>query len=212
VDLTLFDVSEPLIQRAASRINQPQHNIRYLVGDINNGTPTNETYDIIICVSALHHVVELELLIAQINERLEPDGQFWNPGEQIGRNGNRLWPEGLQAANRAFEKLPERLRFNSITKKTDVEIPPDDFSVGCFEGIRSESLEGMLNRFLLPSTVYKRNCFLWRLTDDAYCDNYSIASEEDMRHLKELVVAEAMHWLQGGRATELHAAYKRRQF
>lgn len=212
IDLTLFDVSEPLIQRAASRINQPRHNIRYLVGDINNGIPTNETYDVIVCVSALHHVVELELLLAQINERLAPDGQFWNLGEQIGRNGNRLWPEGLQAANIAFSKLPEHLRVNAITKKPDAELPDDDFSINCFEGIRSESLEAMLDRFLLPVHVYKRNCFLWRLTDSMYCDNYSLSSKEDLRHLKDLVVAEAMHWLQGGRATEMHAVYKRREF
>lgn len=212
IDLTLFDVSEPLIKRAASRINQPRHHIRYLVGDINNGIPTNEIYDVIVCVSALHHVVELELLLAQINERLAPDGQFWNLGEQIGRNGNRLWPEGLRAANIAFSKLPEHLRVNAITRKPDTELPDDDFSTNCFEGIRSESLEAMLDRYLLPVHVYKRNCFLWRLTDSMYCDNYSLSSKEDLRHLKELVVAEAMHWLQGGRATEMHAVYKRREF
>lgn len=212
IDLTLFDVSEPLIRRAASRIDQPRHSINYLVGDINNGIPSSDTYDIIVCVSALHHVVELELVLAQINERLAPDGTFWNLGEQIGRNGNRLWPEGLKAANLAFSKLPERLRVNSITKQPDLEIPDDDFSVNCFEGIRSESLESLLERFLVPHQVYKSNCFLWRLTDQTYCDNYDLSTEQDTEQLKTLVVAEAMHWLQGGRPTELHAIYKRKQF
>ncbi|MFY3310889.1 class I SAM-dependent methyltransferase [Achromobacter ruhlandii] len=212
VDITFFDMSEPLIKRAASRINNGRHKIRYLVGDINNGIPTTETYDLIICVSALHHVVELELVLAQINERLAPGGEFWNLGEQIGRNGNRLWPEARIAANLAFSKLPDRLRINAITKMPDAEIPDDDFSVGCFEGIRSESIARMLEAFLTPVDVYKRNCFLWRLTDGMYCENYSLSSDDDLSHLRKLVVAEAIHWLQGGRGVEMHAIYKRREF
>ena len=120
--------------------------------------------------------------MAQINECLTPDGEFWSIGEQIGRNGNRLWPYAMLAANKAFKNLPERYRKNAHTGKIDESVPDDDFSIGCFEGIRSEELEMMLERYLLPIDVYKRNAFLWRLTDTTYCDNFNLEYGDDLAH------------------------------
>ncbi|MBN3782355.1 class I SAM-dependent methyltransferase [Burkholderia sp. Ac-20345] len=212
VELTLLDACDELIKRAAARMSHERHQVRCLVGDINSGIPHYGEFDVIVCVSALHHVANLERVISQINECLAPDGEFWSIGEQIGRNGNRLWPETLKAANQAFSRLPAQYRKNSHTAKIDESISDDDFSTGCFEGIRSEELEVMLDRFMIPVDVYKRNCFLWRLTDTTYCDNFDITSPKDLAHLKDLIIAEAMHWISGGRGTEMHAVYRRKQF
>lgn len=212
VELTLLDASEDLIQRAAARFSEGGHKVRCLVGDVNNGLPGDESFNIIVCVSALHHVANLELVLSQINERLTPDGEFWSIGEQIGRNGNRLWPEAMSAANDAFKKLPARYRKNAHTNKIDETVPDDDFSTGCFEGIRSEELSTMLESYLVPVDVYKRNCFLWRLSDATYCDNFNLSFPEDLQHLRELVIAEAMHWVRGGRGTEMHGVFRRKQF
>ena len=211
VTLTLLDASEDLAKRAAARFAESGHKVRCLVGDINNGLPGEDCYDIIICVSALHHLANLEEVLSQINVRLKPDGEFWSIGEQVGRNGNRLWPEAMKAANNIFSTLPERLRMNAHTKKADDSIPDDDFSIGCFEGIRSEEIIPLLDNFLLPVDLYTRNCFLWRLTDTSYCDNYDLKSTEDLNYLKSLIQAEAMYWINGGKGTELHGVYKRRQ-
>jgi SAM-dependent methyltransferase len=212
VELTLFDASEDLIKRAAARLPSDRHKVRCLIGDINAGIPNDGSFDVIVCVSALHHVADLERVVSQINERLAPDGEFWSIGEQIGRNGNRLWPEALYAANLAFGKLPERYRRNAHTTAIDETLSDDDFSTGCFEGIRSEELEKTLERFLIPVDVYKRNCFLWRFIDITYCDNFNLTSPEDLDYLRELIVAEAMHWVAGGRGTEMHAVFRRRHF
>ncbi|WP_419684776.1 class I SAM-dependent methyltransferase [Burkholderia theae] len=214
IDLTLLDASEDLIQRAAARFLETKsgHNVRCLIGDINDGLPGEDSFDLIICVSALHHVANLELVLTQINERLTPDGEFWSIGEQIGRNGNRLWPGAISAANRAFKNLPKRYRKNAHTGKIDDSVPDDDFSSGCFEGIRSEELESALENYLIPVDVYKRNCFLWRLTDATYCDNFNLDSREDLLHVRELVIEEAMHWVTGGRGTEMHGVFRRKQF
>ncbi len=212
VELTLFDASEDLLKRSAARFAESGHIVRYLIGDVNDGLPGTGQFDVIVCVSALHHIANLERVISQINVRLSPRGEFWSIGEQIGRNGNRLWPETLEAANRALAKLPEKFRRNSHTGEVDDQFPDDDFSVSCFEGIRSEEISAILEAYLLPVDVYKRNCFLWRLTDTTYCDNYDLTSANDLQHLRELILAEALHWVSGGRGTELHAVYKRKQF
>lgn len=212
VEITLIDASAELIERAAARLKtaHPHAVVDCLVGDINEGLPGAGQFDAILCVSALHHVANLELVLSHINARLTELGEFWSIGEQIGRNGNRLWPDAYQAANRAFQQLPERLRRNTHTNQVDDVVADTDFSVGCFEGVRSEELEDLLDAYLIPVDVYKRNAFLWRLVDATYGDNFHLSNEEDVRHLKRLVAAEFMHWVAGGRSTELHGVYRKK--
>jgi SAM-dependent methyltransferase len=213
VDLTLLDASPDLIQRAADRLSATRPGVRVecLVGDVNRGLPGDGEYDVIVCVSALHHVAELELVFSQINEQLVADGEFWSIGEQIGRNGNRLWPEAYAAANEVFATLPVRLRYNAHTGEVDEALTDKDFSVGCFEGIRSEELEGLLDAYLIPEHVYKRNAFLWRLVNASYSDNFDMQSPEDLAHLRRLIGAEVVHWACGGRGTELHGVYRKKR-
>lgn len=136
----------------------------------------------------MHHVANLEGVLSQINARLAEQGEFWSIGEQIGRNGNRLWPETRRHADLAMAMLPERLRKNAHTGRIDATLDARDFSADCFEGIRSEELEAMLEAYFTPEHVYKRNAFLWRLVDTTYVDNYSLASAEDVSHLKRSCV------------------------
>jgi SAM-dependent methyltransferase len=212
VELTLLDASPDLIRRASERLAcaRPGRTVECLIGDVNAGLPGKGRFDVIVCVSALHHVADLEKVLAQINQRLEDDGEFWSIGEQIGRNGNRLWPEAYEAANRAFATLPERLRRNAHSGQVDALLSDRDFSVGSFEGIRSEELESMLESYLVPEQLYKRNAFLWRLVDATYSDNFDLANAQDLAYLRALVQAEIVHWAFGGRSTELHGIYRKK--
>jgi SAM-dependent methyltransferase len=212
VELTLLDASPDLIGRAADRLanGNPDRRVKCLIGDVNAGLPGEGRYDVIVCVSALHHVADLEKVLGQVNQRLQDDGEFWSIGEQIGRNGNRLWPDAYEAANRAFSTLPEQLRRNAHTGQFDAVLSDRDFSIGCFEGIRSEELETLLEAYLIPVQVYKRNGFLWRLVDATYSDNFHLDDPEHLEHLRALVRAEALHWACGGRSTELHGVYRRK--
>jgi SAM-dependent methyltransferase len=212
VQLTLVDASEDLLQRAAGRLGGrgSAHHIECLVGDVNEGLPGEGEYDIIVCVSALHHIADLERVLAGINQRLAGGGQFWSIGEQVGRNGNRLWPDALEAANRAFAQLPPHLRRNAHTGEVDAEVSDRDYSVGCFEGVRSQELEELMERYLVLTESYKRNAFLWRLVDGTYTDNYDLSRAGDLGHLRELIAAEVAHWAAGGRSTEFYGVFRKK--
>lgn len=212
IHMTLLDASRELIERASGRLATvgSQHTVDCMVADVNGGLPGAGQFDVVVCVSALHHIADLETVLAHVNGRLAETGEFWSIGEQVGRNGNRLWPPTLAAANRAFAQLPPHLRKNRHSGATDTGISDRDFSVGCFEGIRSEELEAQLEAHLIPVDVHKRNCFLWRLVDTTYADNFDLAKAEDLACLRQLVVAEAVHWATGGRATELHGVYRKK--
>ena len=108
------------------------------------------TFDVVMFVSGLHHVVEIERVLQTSAELLLPNGEFWIIGEAIGRNGNQLRPEALEAANRIFSLLPERFRRNAFTGKIDSTVPEMDFSANSFEGIRSEEIEPLLLRYFDP--------------------------------------------------------------
>ena len=68
----------------------------------------------------------------------------------------------------------------------------------------------MLEAHFVPEHVYKRNAFLWRLVDATYSDNFDLRRDDDLRALRSLVVAEAVHWATGGRSTELHGVYRKK--
>jgi hypothetical protein len=212
VEITLFDLNEKLMREAIASLSSLAQTSAVL-GDINVISAQqfgNLTFHIAMFVSGLHHVLEIEHVLQTVIELLVPNGEFWIIGEVIGRNGNQLWPEALDAANHAFSLLPERFRRNAFTGKVDSTVPETDFSANSSEGIRSEEVESLLLRYFDPIELWRRNCFLWRLVNPAYFHNYDLKSEEDRYFVLSLVAAEYNLWKRGGRAAESHSVYRRR--
>lgn len=206
VELTLVDINRGLLEEAAARM--PQHVSASLIeADANRLVALPQAFDLAICVSGLHHLIEIESVLSAIAGSLRDGGEFWSIGEQVGRNGNRLWPGDYDVANQLFSRLDARYRKNRNTSVVDSTLPNFDCSAGCFEGIRSEDLLDAIDRFFVREDVYLRNCFLWRLVDLAYVDNYHLGRADDLATLRSLVVAEYLHWRDGGRAVELHGAF-----
>jgi SAM-dependent methyltransferase len=212
VEITLFDVNENLMRKAIAALSSATQ-ISCVLGDVNAISAEqfgNITFDVAMFVSGLHHVMAIEHVLETVIDLLVPDGEFWIIGEAIGRNGNQLWPEALEAANQVFAPLPERFRRNAQTGKIDFIVPETDFSVTSFEGIRSEEIESLLLRYFDPVEIWRRNCFLWRLVNAAYFHNYDLTNDEDRYVVLSFVAAEFNLWKNGGRPTESHSVYRRR--
>jgi SAM-dependent methyltransferase len=209
VEWSLLDINVDLLG-LASRQFSSTIKLDLIEANVNELKFSGEKWDVILCVSALHHIVELEQVIKFCHESLNKGGEFWSIGEYVGRNGNRLWPEARCAANGVFQLLPERYRLNHHTNHVDQKIPDNDYSVDCFEGIRSEEIESILDRWFHPVDVYRRNCFLWRLVNLAYSDNYDILKPDDRNKIISMVNAEVLHFQAGGRGTELNGVYRPR--
>jgi SAM-dependent methyltransferase len=207
VELSIVDVNASLLDQAMRRM-PPIVTVDRVLGDANDVGPQLGQFDVVNITSGLHHLVELERVLAAIAEILRPGGEFWLIGEQVGRNGNRLWPEARAIANRIFSAWPESKRLNHNTGRIDPAIPDVDFSAGCFEGIRSQDIITQLERHFLPVDCYLRNAFLWRLVDVAYAANFDLADPADRGLLVQAAVEEAVHWAEGGRGTEMHAVYR----
>jgi 2-polyprenyl-3-methyl-5-hydroxy-6-metoxy-1,4-benzoquinol methylase len=211
VEWSLLDINVDLLGLASTQF-APSTKLDLIEANVNELKHSGEKWDIILCVSAIHHIVELESLARFCHNSLNEDGEFWSIGEYVGRNGNRLWPDAMAEANSFFKQLPERYRLNHHTKQVDWEIPDNDYSVGCFEGIRSEEIEPILDRWFHPVDVCRRNCFLWRLINLAYSDNFDLIKQEDRSWIQRMVEAEINHFRSGGRGTELFGVYRPRIF
>lgn len=206
---TLLDISEGLLQSAARNF-QASIPLKLIVADLNEVEDFGERFDVVMCVSGLHHIIELERVADFIQTVLVEDGEFWSIGEAIGRSGNRLWQDEYTVANGFFRSLPERLRRNRLSAQPDSDLPNTDYSDATFEGIRSDEIEPLLSHRLQPVHLYRRNCFLWRLVDLAYADNYDLSCDEDIAWVQAAVRAELAHYRAGGRPTELHGVFRKR--
>ncbi len=211
IEITLFDINENLLAQAADVV-APYARAFGVAGDVNTVSTAQfaTRFDVVAFVSGLHHVVELEHVLQTVSSLLEEQGEFWLIGEQIGRNGNRLWPESREVVDRLFATLPEPFRRNAHSGAIDNTMPDSDFSSVTFEGIRSSEIEPMLLRYFEPVQIYRRNCFLWRMVEPTYIDNYDVSNEEHRRTILRIVAAEYNLWRDGGRSTEMHAVYRRR--
>lgn len=207
VELCIVDVNAQLLDKAALRMPVGV-TVDRVLGDANDIGPQLGHFDIVNITSGLHHLVELERVLGAIAQMLLPGGEFWLIGEQVGRNGNQLWPEAVDIANRIFASWPATKRTNRHTGQVTPLLPDVDYSAGCFEGIRSQDIIDQLGRYFLPVTCYLRNAFLWRLVDVSYAANFDLTKAADRDLLKDATVAEAMHWAAGGRGTEMHAVYR----
>lgn len=205
--VTLVDIAPALLLSAGARFPATAQ-VRLVQAAVEAFDPGEDSYDVVLFVSGLHHIVELEAVAANVARALAGGGEFWLVGEQVGPNGNRLWPEAARVARPLFADLPERLRYNHYTGQVDASLPDLDFGSSCFEGIRSQDIPLVLARYFMPVVEDQRQCFLWRLIDLAYAANYSATNDEDVAILRRLVAEEHAFFANGGIGCEINGVYR----
>jgi len=211
VELTLVDINPQLVAEAASRF-EGQVTVNCLLQNINEIELDESSYDVIMCVSALHHVVELEHLAKSIKAALVDGGEFWSIGEYVGRNGTCLYDEAYDVANSFFSKLPEKYRVNrnfGSLMNIDTNLPNDHCALSTFEGIRSEDILPILRSEFEEVEAMTFDCFLWRLFNLAYLDNYDLEKPEDKALIDEAIDIEADYYKAGGAPTAYFGVFKK---
>ena len=110
--------------------------------DFNEWKPEHE-YDAVIANQALHHVLKVEELFAQIKRSLTPGGTLI-VSDMIGRNGHQRWPEALGIVLELWRKLPPSYRYNRKLDRYEEMYQNYDCSGDGFEAIRSEDILPLL--------------------------------------------------------------------
>ena len=81
LDVTLIDLSRPMLERAAERITEATSgSIALIQGDIRAVVPDNDKFDVILAAAVLHHLrtdIEWHQVYSTLFRALNPDGSLW---------------------------------------------------------------------------------------------------------------------------------------
>jgi SAM-dependent methyltransferase len=139
-----LDLNEDMLERgvsAASDQGVAEH-LNPMAADFNEWHPSQE-YDGVIAIHVLHHVLNLEGLLAGIKRSLRAGGCF-AIADIIGRNGHLRWPEAMLLVREYWRQLPPSYRFNHQLRRYEEVLEDWDCSALGFEGIRSQDILPLL--------------------------------------------------------------------
>jgi SAM-dependent methyltransferase len=108
-----------------------EDNMKVLGGDLNFAELPENTYDFVLCHDSLHHLINLEFILEQINRSLKPDGILL-VCEYVGETRWQFTPERMNFLRKMFPHLEFRV--------------PELWEVRGFESVRSGDLLGLINQ------------------------------------------------------------------
>jgi len=147
VIIDCLDISSATLERgqAAARQSQVEDRLNFVQADFNTWQPAYE-YDVVIANQALHHVLDLEHLFAQVKGCLKPGGRVII-SDMIGRNGHQLWPEAFEVIQEFWPRLPPSYRYNHQLQRYEERFVNWDYSQDGFEGFRSQDVLPLLTEY-----------------------------------------------------------------
>lgn len=149
--ITGVDLNEKCIEVARQRANEVNlaPRVDYVVKDLNMYSEPERRYNFIFFFHSLHHVRELEQILAGCRKALEANG-FLMVNEFVGPSRFQWTQQQLREANALFKMLPRELRFDLTSQQVKEEITA--MSVDEMirhdesEAVRSSEIEKILKR------------------------------------------------------------------
>jgi tRNA (mo5U34)-methyltransferase len=205
-EIIAVDLNPDIFTRARAEAAAQDLNIRFLPVDINYMELKADSFDLVIAIASLHHILNLEHVFHQIYESLKPGGRLIVQ-DVIGQTQVLFWKNNIEFAIDLLRKMPAKY-------SADISIPlysEPSTQVG-MEGIRQEEIEPLLRRHFIPIKMFKYGSFMRmicthpelgkRLNPDIEADRQYLLSifELDVRQVEEGKL----------RPTEMLAVYEKR--
>jgi len=146
---TGIDVAEDAVVEARRHATADGLPLDYECQDLNTIDLGGRKFDLIVCQTILHHVLELEHLLDAVEQALTANGLFF-VHDYVGETQFQFTDARLRWYNLALKALPQALRNNLLTKRIldEVRRPVPGKLVSPFEAIRSGDIrELLMSRF-----------------------------------------------------------------
>ena len=157
-------------------------NVTFAQADLNRVELEPGQFDVVFCHASLHHVFELERLLAQIQRTLRPSGVLVAV-DIVTRNGYRMWPETKRLAGAIFQALPARYRLNHTAylprRRVDAKIWDGDTRGAGMECLRSEDVLPLLQSRFDTEHFVPHFSLCRRFFDTMYGPNYDLTRPLD---------------------------------
>jgi len=153
-EFTFVDISEKSLQFLSSSLSPSMRKrTRIERQDLNFINLPAATYDFIFCANVLHHVVNLEHVLLELNKALTPDGILYID-DFIGEDRFQFSDARIAAINRVGKEAHERTgvewqRMERTSRSSLINSCP-------FEAVRSADLGPLLHRIFGKQTVFER--------------------------------------------------------
>jgi ubiquinone/menaquinone biosynthesis C-methylase UbiE len=179
--ISCVDLNPSLVQLGQQRADEERLNVTFKSADLNVLKLPSREYDVVFCHASLHHVLELEHVIHEIEQSLRDQGELITVDVST-PNGYLMRAETRDIVRNLFRMLPARFRINHTgyaAPRVDEEIWEVDTSQASMECIRSEDIIPMLaGTFQLRHFVpYFSLCR--RFFDTMYGPNYDLTRPLD---------------------------------
>ena len=186
--ISCIDLNASLVQLGQQRADEERLNVTFQSADLNVVNLPAREYHVVLCHASLHHVLELEHVIHQIEESLRDHGELIIVDVST-PNGYLMRAETREIVRKLFRMLPPRFRINHTgyaAPRVDEEIWEMDTSQVSMECIRSADIIPMLAgafhvRHFVPYFSICRRFF-----DTMYGPNYDLARPLDLAILNFL--------------------------
>jgi SAM-dependent methyltransferase len=140
--LDVYELSREVIRRTRARFKVrrlgfgwPDRRVRFIHTDLNFVRLPRDRYDVVWTSSCVHHLLNLEYLLAEVEASLRPGGLLAIQ-DYVGERRLQYSDQRLAVANELLGEIPARFRrpgMERITRPTDEELTP-------FEAIRSDEI------------------------------------------------------------------------
>lgn len=143
-----IDVSAEAVKAAQETAARKQLPLTYEVADLNFVELAEDTYDLVVAQTSLHHVLFLEKVAAQVHRTLRRGGYLWIH-DFIGETQGQYDEKRLALINQVLAFLPEKYRTNVVTGRLIKEVtrPRPGHLMSPFECIRSAEIVPCFERW-----------------------------------------------------------------
>jgi SAM-dependent methyltransferase len=197
--LTCVDINREILEQAAREAERRDVAFTPLVQDINQLSLDTGAYDVIVAFASLHHFMNLDHVIREVNRALRPEGMFLTIDIPT-RNGYLMWPETLEVVNNLWKMLPPKYKFDHTHFETPTFIETYeniDYARTSFECINSEAILPALRTHLREIHYVPAFSIARRFFDTRFGPNYDIQLPLD-KAIFEFVMNLDDYYLAGG--------------
>ena len=150
-EILCTDLNADLFPVPRARAEELGLKMDFREADLNFLTVEPGKYDLIFAHAAVHHVINLEHLFAEIAGGLSPRGLF-HLVEVVGENRRLIWDRNQDLANSLLDALPR-----DVVGEARLDVPYDEEGM---EGIRQEDILPLLHGSFDPVFEYRHGAFM----------------------------------------------------
>ena len=167
-ELFAVDLNPRIYDTALERAQALGLPIRFQSLDLNRVALEPGYFDVIYAVASIHHILNLEHLLAQLHRGLKDDGRLIIV-DIIGKTQVEFWRENVEYAAKVVKRMPVRFRPAAGQRRlrrlffdpyTIISPYVEPVIQRGMEGIRQEEIVPLLNRWFEPQEVFYYDAYM----------------------------------------------------